>query len=139
MHGVCFVTDQRPTSRRTITAWLLLASMLFYVSGAALSLHLKLDHAKSKAVIVQTGCAHGTHNTTSDAEPAPTETPETPSKKQCELCDMLMGTTKPMAIAAPAQPLFTLTLLHIQSTPTQVCVYQQPTPDISRRGPPCAA
>lgn len=104
--------------------------MLFYVSGSALGLHLKFAHAHAAVTTAPTD-AHAHH----DEHPVPTG----PTKQDCPICDMLAGVTKPLAIVAPQQPLFTLTVTRIEHTPHRVCVYHFTTPDISRRGPPPAA
>lgn len=124
----------RSISRRSVAGFALLAAMLFYVSGAALMLHIALDHTHNlggHAVHAENADTHG-----EPCKDTPADTSPTPTEGQCQLCDMLAGATRPMMVADPGPSLFT-TLESVRSpisaeSPTE-CLS---APDISRRGPP---
>jgi hypothetical protein len=106
--------------------------MLFYVSGAALLVHLELDHTHGPAVTAHAGC-DAQHNT---PEHAPARTPDTPTKKHCQLCDMLAGSTHPIAVVTPGQTIFFADAPAFVLLTAEAPADRHSAPDISRRGPP---
>lgn len=121
------------TNRASWTGLALLAAMLFYVSGAALLVHLQLDHADGLSTSIQAACedAHGIphHNTPADA-------PTSPTKNKCPLCDMLTASTHTAAIVAPAQTIFFADTSVLALVPGESPAVRLSTTGISRRGPP---
>lgn len=106
---------------------LLLASMLLYVSGVDLGLHLELAHSH------ETVCAQHDHD--SNHQPSP----NTPVKHDCPICDMLIGISKPVALVADAPVVFTMGETVIAPVSDEIHVDPIPVYNISQRGPPISA
>lgn len=119
-------------SRFPLAGIALLTAMLFYVSGAALLVHIQLEHAHGQVIASNTGC-DDQHNTPGHG---PARTPDTPTKQHCQLCDMLAGTTQPLAVVTPAQTILFADTSAFVFTPDENPATCLSAPDISRRGPP---
>jgi len=118
------------TTRVWLTGFALLTAMLFYVSGAALLVHIELDHAHTATGVTSHVADHdGHHDGHRDA-------PGIPTKNSCDLCDMLAGSTRPMAAAAPGQTIFFADAPAFVLLPAESPAERLSAPDISRRGPP---
>lgn len=120
-------------SRVPFARFTLLAAMLFYVSGAAWLVHIELDHAHGQAEATQVACddAHGPPQNSTPGDAA-----KTPTKKHCQLCDMLTGSTQPMAVAAPVQAIDFADDSGLVHIPAESPASRLSAPGISRRGPP---
>lgn len=119
-------------SRVWLTGITLSAAMLFYVSGAALLVHLELDHTHGHAVTAHAGC-DAQHNT---PDHAPAEVPDTPTNEHCQLCDMLAGSTHPIAVVPSGQTTLFANAPAFVLLPAETPADRLSAPDISRRGPP---
>ncbi len=102
-----------------LAGYALLAAMLFYVSGAVWLVHIELDHA------------HGPPQ-----KNAPDDAPKTPTKTHCPQCDLLAGSTHPMAVAAPGQTMWFADACAWVPIPADSPAGRLSAPDISLRGPP---
>ena len=122
------------TARVPLAGFALLAAMLFYVSGAALLVHIELDHGHGVAAEATHAAGHDAHH--NGHRDAPTDAPGIPPKKSCDLCDMLAGSTHPMAVIAPGQAVFFADATTFMLRPAEPPVERLSAPDISRRGPP---
>jgi hypothetical protein len=121
-------------SRRSVAGFFLLAAMLFYVSGAALMLHIALDHTHSlsrHAIHVVNADTHG-----EPCQDAPADAPPTPMNGRCQLCDMLAGATRPMMVVETGQPLFTTVESVRSPIPADSPAEPVSASDIFRRAPP---
>ncbi len=122
------------TTRQRVTGLLLLLSMLFYVSGAALGLHLCLDHAHHavETSAHHTADSHCNHEPAQDKETAP----DKPTEHKCEFCDMLAGINKPTAVFVDPHIVITPSEAQTITVPGCVITNRIIEADLSRRGPP---
>lgn len=124
---------------RLLTGFVLLASMLFYASGAALVAHIKLEHANDACGVVRVACVDAHDTPCRSDNPSPGDVPASPTSKRCQLCDMLASATR-AAVTADAGPSL-VTRVEVFSTPIpdRLPVVHLFVCDISRRGPPLSA
>lgn len=121
-------------SRGSVAGFALLSVLLFYVSGAALLLHVQLDHRHDLGAAAARAVEDGTRGDTH--RDAPADAPKSPSKDRCQLCDMLTGSTRPLMVVQAGQPLFIAVDSYRTLVPAESPAERLSTSDISRRGPP---
>lgn len=120
--------------RVPLAGFALLVAMLFYVSGAAMLTHVALDHGHGDATAATHVADHDAHH--DGHHDAPTDTPGAPAKESCGLCDMLAGSTHPMAVVSSTHPIVLNAESSLACIPAESPAARLSAPGISRRGPP---
>ncbi len=115
-------------TRHLMVSVLLIASMLFYVSGLALGIHLQLEHSPT------TQASNACSSDCSDKQDTPE--PGTPKKHDCRLCDMLTGVNKPTAVLVDAEPLMSLDETGSAAVFVDLLIPHFLPSEASPRGPP---